>query len=398
MMNETRKTDWPVIVLTILAGITAAAHLGKVPPALPLLRAELNMSIVQAGWVISIIAAMAMATGMAAGMVADRIGHHRIIIIGLAIIALASVVGSQASGATMLLATRFLEGVGVIAIAVAGPSLIIMSIRPRLLQLVLGVWSSWVPAGIAISMFVSPLILAPFGWRPLWLFWAALAAALALALFIRPVAAVNSDHPRHSFRGSLRLVLSRAGPLILAVNFGLFTAQWGSIIMWLPSFLVEQRGLDVSSAAVLAGIVVAVNAPGNLAGSWLLHRGVQRSHIIGGAHLMMGLCAIGIFSDVLPDGVRYGLVLLFSFSAGFVPTAMFASVAVHAPTPRQFGAVSGLLLQGSNLGNFFGPPAVAAVVAVMGAWNDVLWLIISCATGGMALAFWLSRVEKKMPD
>ncbi len=398
-MTGAGKSDWPVVALTIMAGITAAAHIGKAPPALPLLRAELGLSIVEAGWIISIIAAMAMATGMAAGMVADRIGHRRLLIIGLAIMAISSAAGSFANGSELLLTSRFLEGIGFISIAVAGPSLIIMSILPRHRQVVLGVWSTWVPAGIALSMFISPLILGPLGWRPLWVFWGGLTAILVVVLIGKrpsPPTLAQGEQPRHSFRGSLRLILRRPGPLLLAVNFGLFAAQWGSIMMWLPSFMVDQRGLAVSSAAVLSGLIVMCNVPGNLSGSWLLHRGIERSHMIAGGHLMMGACAIGIFSNLLPDGARFGLALLFSYSAGFVPPAMFASVPVHAPSHQQFGATSGLLLQGSNFGNFFGPPAVAAVVAAFGAWDHVLWLVLGCAGGGIGLALWLVRVERRL--
>ena len=396
-MTKPQKSDWPLVVLSILAGIIAAAHVGKMPPALPLLRADLGLSIVQAGWTISIIAAMAMATGMVAGMVADRIGHRRLLIIGLAIMALGSATGALASGSELMLVSRFFEGIGCISIAVAAPSLIIMSILPHLRQVVMGVWSSWMPAGIAISMFMSPLILGPFGWRPLWMFWAAVTGGLALILMIRrasPPAFVKSDEQGHSFGGSLRLIFSRPGPTILAVNFGLFAAQWGSIMMWLPSFMVDQRGLDVSSAAMLAGVVVVANVPGNLSGSWLLHRGVQRSHMIAATHLMMALCAVGIFSNVLPDSARYGLAVLFSYTAGYLPAAMFSSVPVHAPTQQQLGATSGLVMQGANFGNFFGPPAVAAVVAALGTWDDVLWLVLGCAAGGIVLALWLMRVER----
>jgi len=400
MSAEIRKSDWPVVALAIFAGIIAAAHVGKAPAALPLLRGELGLTIVEAGWVVSIIAAMAMASGMVAGMVADRIGHRRQMIIGLIIMAISGAAGSAVSDSSLLLVSRFLEGIGFISVAVSAPSLIITSTLPRHRQVVLGVWSSWVPAGIALSMVISPLILGPLGWRALWLFWAALSIALVAVLLIKggqgasPTPSTNTQQ-RHSFITSLGLIVSRPGPLILALNFCVFATQWGSIMMWIPSFLVEQRSMAVSSAALFGALVVAVNVPGNLIGSWLLHRGIKRRHLIGGTHLIMGLCAIGIFSEGLPDMARYGLALLFSHAAGYLPPAMFASVPVHAPSPQQFGATSGLLLQGSNLGNFFGPPAVAAVVVALGNWEGVLWLMLSCAGAGIALTLWLGMVEKK---
>ena len=397
-MTEPKNTDWLLVVLAILASIIAAAQIGKVPPALPLLRVELGLSIVQAGWVISIIAAMAMVSGMAAGMVADRIGHRRLLFIGLAVVAASSTAGSFAQGAELILVGRFLEGIGFITIAVSAPPLIMTSTLNKHRQVVLGIWSAWMPAGISLSMFLSPLILGPFGWRALWLFWAVLAIALALAVLGKgipvPEKAENAQS-KHSFIGSLRLIMSRPGPMIMAVIFCVFAAQWGSIMAWIPSFLVEQRGLPVSSAAILGGFVVLINAPGNMIGGWLVHRNVERTHLIVAAQLIMGLSAIGIFSDVLPDNARYGLALLFSLAAGLVPSAMFASVPLHAPSPQHFGATSGLLLQGSNVGNFFGPPAVAAIVAAMGAWNNVMWIPLGCSAVGVILGLSLLGVERR---
>jgi MFS family permease len=387
-----------MVALAILAGITAGAYVGKAPTALPLLRDELNLNIVQAGWTVSIIAAMAMASGMAAGMVADRIGHRRFLIIGLLTMAISSIAGSVADDPEELLVTRFFEGVGFISVVVSAPSLIMTSILHRHRQVVLGVWSVWLPAGIALSMVVSPLILGPLGWRALWMFWAVMAIGLVAALLAKRPTTPRQEaprQPRHSFVSSLRLILGRPGPLILALNFCMFGTQWGSMMMWIPSFLVEQHALPLSTAAMMAGLVVAVNVPGNLLGSWLLHRGVKRRHLIGLTHLAMGLCAIGVFSDNLPDMTRYGLVVLFSHVGGYLPPAIFASVPTHSPTPQQFGATNGLLLQGSNTGNFFGPPAVAAVVAALGTWNGVLWLMLASAGVGIALTFWLAAVENR---
>jgi MFS family permease len=398
MTIEVQKSDWAIVALSILAGIIAAAHIGKATASLPLLRSELGLTIIQAGWVVSIIAAMGMASGMIAGMVADRVGHRRQMIIGLLTIAISSAIGSMATGSGLLLASRFMEGVGFIAIVVSAPPLIITSILSRHRSVVLGVWSVWLPSGMALSMLISSPILGSYGWRSLWLFWTILSLILVALLLTKTDKGqghVASPEQHHSFVGSLRLILSRPGPMLMALNFAVFAAQWGSMVVWIPSFLVEQRSTEVSTAALLGALVVVFNVPGNLMGSWLLHRGVARCHLISGTHLMMGLCAVGVFSDTLPDGARYGLVLLFSHAAGYLAAAMFASVPVHAPSPQQFGATNGLLIQGANFGNFFGPPAAAAIVAALGNWNGVLWLILACAGTGFVLSLWLTLIEKK---
>ena len=37
-MTETKKTVWTAVVLAVLAGAMASAHVGKLPPAMPLIR------------------------------------------------------------------------------------------------------------------------------------------------------------------------------------------------------------------------------------------------------------------------------------------------------------------------------------------------------------------------
>jgi MFS family permease len=400
MTIEMEKSNWPLVILTILAGVVAAAHVGKAPPSLPLLRAELDLSIVHAGWVVSVIAAIAMASGVFAGMLADRMGHRKIMILGLLTMAVSGGVGSIADDTGLLLASRFFEGVGFISIAVSAPSLIISAVRSHHRQLFMGVLSVWVPGGMALSMLISPLILGPLGWRGLWLFWA-ISALVLVALFLmktdKTPSHIKSSNSPHSFIGSLRLILKRRSPMIMALNFCVYGAQWGSMMVWIPSFLVEQRSMDISTAAILGGLVVTANVPGNLMGSWLLHRGVERCHIIAGIHLVMGLCAVGVFSDSLGDNLRFGLVLLFSHSAGYLSAAMFASVPIHSPSPQQFGATNGLLLQGSSTGNFFGPPAVAAVVAALGNWNGVIWFMVVCAGIGFVSSLVMYGIEKQLP-
>ncbi len=58
----------PVIdpaVLVILAGVCAALHVGKLPPALPVLRDALGVSLLQAGFLLSMVQLAGMSLGLA---------------------------------------------------------------------------------------------------------------------------------------------------------------------------------------------------------------------------------------------------------------------------------------------------------------------------------------------
>ena len=105
---ESRDTRWGVVVLAVAAGVIAAAFFGKAPPALPALRAELGLGLVAAGWVVSIFSAMGMVGGMVAGLLADFLGHRRLLVGGLAAMVAGGVLGAAADGEMVMLASRFL--------------------------------------------------------------------------------------------------------------------------------------------------------------------------------------------------------------------------------------------------------------------------------------------------
>ena len=125
------RTQWHHIIITICIGISTAFYIGKVPPALPFIRSELEMDLVTAGWVISIFNALGTIIGIAVGLLADRIGPGRVITVSLIILPLASVMGSFSGSVEILLCSRVLEGMGYASIFVAGPALIALMVSEK---------------------------------------------------------------------------------------------------------------------------------------------------------------------------------------------------------------------------------------------------------------------------
>ncbi|MDE0382874.1 MAG: MFS transporter, partial [Defluviicoccus sp.] len=124
-----------------VAGIVAAFQIGKLPAALPALRAELGLTLVEAGWIVSALAAVGVATGMIWGFVADRFGHRRMLLSGLGVIGAGTALGSLAETGAMLFATRVVEGCGYVAVLTAGPTVIGAFCRERDRPMALGLWA-----------------------------------------------------------------------------------------------------------------------------------------------------------------------------------------------------------------------------------------------------------------
>jgi DHA1 family inner membrane transport protein len=385
-------TNWRGVWAVFAGGLVAGAYMTKVPPALPGLRAELGLTLVESGLIVTTFNVLGMLVGMLAGMVSDRLGRTRLALAGLAVMAAGGVLGAMAHGFTLLLVSRFVEGVGFIFFAVPAPALMTsLAATPGDRAKALGIWSAYMPTGGTLGLLAAPPIVAAAGWRGFWLALSAAAVAAAVA-FAR---AVPRAAPAQV--SSLRLIaesVGRKGNLAMALLFACYVAQWTSIMVWLPTFLTEQ-GLSPSAAALATAVMVLVNAPGNLAGGWLLSRGVPRGPLVVGASVVAALCELGMFASPLPGGLRFALVLAFSLCAGVIPASIFAGLPVHARSPAHIATGNGMVLQFSNLGQFFGPLAIAWLASRFGGWQASLWALLAFAAGGAACGFALGRIEKR---
>jgi hypothetical protein len=103
----------------------------------------------------------------------------------------------------------------------------------------------------------------------------------------------------------------------------------------------------------------------------------------------MALGAIVAFGgqDLLPAWLRYGAVLAFSAVGGLIPATLFSLAVRVAPQAQAVPTVMGLMIQWSALGQFAGPPLVAAWAARQGDWSQT-WVVTGSAALAGALLAW----------
>ena len=147
--SAVERTRWGATAAVLVAGVVSAFQIGKLPASLPVLREDLQLSLVAAGWVISTISLVGVATGMTSGWIGDRIGHRRTMLLGMVIMALGTLAGAMAWDAASLIASRFVEGIGYIAIITAAPSLLATVSAPKDRSMVMGIWSFYLGFGLA---------------------------------------------------------------------------------------------------------------------------------------------------------------------------------------------------------------------------------------------------------
>ena len=391
-------TRWPVVWVAFIAGVVAAAHIGKLPPALPEIRAELNASLVTAGWIASMISATSFALGLAAGAIADRIGHRRVLVFGLVTLAAGSLLGAFAHSSDMMLASRFVEGLGFTSCVVAGGAIIARATAYEDRRWALGVWAAYMPVGFAGMLMISALVVDRFGWRLLWGLGCAVTLACALAFLVVTAGwqrAQQRSVQRDTILRSVGLSLAVPGAVLVALTFGLYAAQHISMMNWLPTYMVEVHGSAALVSAGVPALVLAFNAGGSYLGGWAMGRGVPIWLLLLLGSVGMGIAEIGIVSAALPNELRLVIACGFGIAGGLIPAAALAAAPVYAPSPALIGAMGGLMVMGSNTGQLFGPPALAAGREYAGSWEGTLGLLLSLAVAAAILSVASRPMERR---
>ncbi len=385
--------------LVVLAGVVAALQVGKLPPALPVLQAQLGLSLVQSGFLVSMVQMAGMLLAILVGLAADNLGLKRSMVAGLGLLALASALGSLASVPWLLLSLRGVEGMGFLLTVLPAPALIRRLVPPQRLPGMMGVWGTYMPLGTAVALLLGSFVVPVWGW-PLW--WDALALAcafMAWALW----RALPADPPALAVQGlqlgaRLGQTLRHPGPWLVALIFAVYAAQWLAVIGFLPS-IYAQAGLGGAAVGVLSAGAALVNMVGNLLSGRLLQRGWAPHHLLW---LGLGSMALGSFLAFAATTagwpwLRYAGVLLFSSLGGLVPATLFWLAVRLAPGERQLATTVGWAQQWSALGQFLGPPVVAWLAARAGGWHLTPWVSALCCALGAALAWRAARLLHGLP-
>ena len=393
----------------IFSGVVAALQIGKLPPALPELSQTLGLSLMQAGFLLSLVQLAGMTLALAVGLSADGLGLKRSMLAGLFVLGLASALGATAESAQALMVWRAIEGVGFLWVTLPAPGLIRKLISEQHLRKLLGYWGAYMPAGTALTLLAGPLWLPEFGWRTWWSLFAVLSWAMAIVLWrvvpadVFPIAPESPIHDAAvkpvAWPKRLRETLSKPGPWWVALCFAMYSGQWLAVVGFLPS-IYTQAGLSGVTLGLLTALAAAVNMLGNMASGRLLQRGIHPSVLLAMGFFAMGVGTLLAFAEFTQSWpwLRYAGVLVFSACGGLVPGTLFSLAVRLAPNERNVSTTVGWMQQGSAAGQFAGPPLVAWLASLVGGWQWT-WLAtgLCCVVGGV-LSLFIARTLNQQKD
>jgi MFS family permease len=376
----------PALSLLALAIFINYIDRGNIGIAAPLLQRELGLSDGQLGLILSAFFWTYTLMQFLMGWLVDRWDASRILAAGFLLWSLATAATGLVHGFALVLAMRMVLGLGESVAFPASSKILAQHLPEHHRGFASGVLMSALRMGNALGTLISGHLMATFGWRPVFL-GAGLVSLLWLPGWAKWVPRSRAVATQSDAVRGLAILARRS---FWGTSAGHFSANYLLYFMvtWLPSYLVRERHLSLTSMATIAGLYYTVDAAGAIVGGavqdFLIRRGcsltrVRKSAMAGGFFV----AALSIMAVAL-TGSRSYLPWLLAVGAGCgmtgpglftFPQTLAGPLAVGRWYGWQNGfanlagviapALTGFVVE--RTGNFLAPLAITATVCVAGA-------------------------------
>ncbi len=426
---------WHILWMAGVAQLMLILDVTVVAIALPHIGDDLGLSRASLTWVVS---GYTLAFGgllLLGGRAADIFGARRMLLIGLALFAVASIVAGLAGSGPMLLGGRIGQGIAAALVSPSALSLVVTLFDGDERNRALGIWSALGGGGAALGVLLGGLLTAGPGWP--WVFIVNVPVAVVLVILLRIHV---PDQPRARPDGRLDIVgavlvtaatgalifaiiragdddwpvaatiglvltsvllylgfvmrqLTAASPLMqirllvrrpVATGTVLITIATALMIMvfFLGTFYLQNHeGLDALTTGLLFLPVAVVTMLGaNLAGRLISRIGARALGVVG-----LLIAAGGMAVPALVDGVLALVIGVTIAAAGTGSAFVVASAtALGQVAPHEAGLASGIVSTFHEFGASIGAALVSSVAAVSIAGGGTSGFTRGFITGAVA--------------
>ncbi|WNV84573.1 MFS transporter [Umezawaea sp. Da 62-37] len=216
--------QWAGLAVLTLAVLMVTFDMFVLLLALPGLSADLRPSAVEQLWILDVYGFVVAGFLVTMGMLGDRIGRRKLLVIGAACFAVASLASAFATSPAMLIALRALLGVAGATLAPSSLALITTMFRDaRQRGVAVGVWAAGFTVGAMLGPIVGGVLLAHFWWGSVFLIGV---PVMVLLLVLCPVLVPEFKNPDAGRPDVASAVLSLGA--MVAVTYTLKqTARYG---------------------------------------------------------------------------------------------------------------------------------------------------------------------------
>lgn len=380
IVGQRRDSRWFALVV-LCAGMLMIILDGTiVNVALPVIQADLDFSQSGLAWVINAYLIPFGGLLLLAGRVGDLIGRKRMFLGGVAVFTVASLFCGLATTQGLLIAARFVQGIGgAMAAAVILGMIVTMFPEKREQARAIAVFSFVAAAGGSIGLLAGGVLTEAISWH--WIFFVNLPIGLVAFVLATRVVPGERGIGLRSGADVIGAVLVTAGLML-----GVYTIVKAADHGWVSGHTL---GFGALSVALLAGFVLRQATVVNP----LLPLRILRDRNVAGANLIQVLMVAGMFGMFFLGALYLEKVLGYDplgIGLGFLPVAvgigglsLGASARVNAAFGERRVLIVALLLVAAGLAWFTRAPVDA--VYLLDVFPSVLLMGVGAGLGFPAM-------------
>lgn len=383
------RTAWMALIGGLLIYFVNSAAQYKVPPIMIQLNEALGLTIVQSGWLMSIMSLAGLILALPAGFIIMKLGVKWATVVAAAFQLVGSLLGTFAADFAVMMASRTLEGIALGLCNVTGFAVVAAFFPPEKRGLPNSLNTACYTVSVFMMMNVAMPLYNAFDWQGVWWFVNILSilAVLAAVAFIpgkdREIdfdSVEKNDEPEE--RVNYKTLLTNPSIYIVAIIFVVFNIGYYGISTYMPTYLVEGVGADQAMANLATSWQSLVGLPAAIIVGVVLDKVKieKRKFIVAIAMIVLAVCYAVAFQ--MPSVLAATALLVF---LGFVVTLVPPSLYTIGPDIIPKGAYAAIILAivtfGQNLGMTLGPLVVGYVVDFAGG----VWQASALPMGALAL-------------
>lgn len=391
--NQRNPYRWVILAVAWLAYFSFGLILSSVPPLATTISADLSLTYSEMGAVLGSVILMYVPLAIPIGIAIDRIGHKRMITLGLILISLSSILRMFALTFETLFLTVLIFGIGGPTISVGLPKVVASAFLGRERGIASGIYMTGFIIGSAIALALTNAVIMPLvgTWRNAFFLYGIIGLIIAAAwlLLVKQPPPLEEEKglkiPLRATLHHLRGIKSVWMVAIIGTSGFLIYYGFGN---WLPA-LLESKGFNPVEAGLLASFPTWIGLIGSVFIPGLAKSGNRKPILI----LILFLQGVSI----IVAGVGTELILLTSltifgiFSGAMMPVLLVILMDLPDVGAEYTGIASGVYFSIGALFGFIGPTLVGYLTDLTGTFLPAIVLLALVMEAMIALAILLKE-------
>lgn len=381
------------VSLTVVCQSFQALSMGGIALLLPIIRKDLGLSFTQGGSLAAATTLVYALMQIPAGYLSDRFSPKRLFCIGIFGSTLLALTFGLVANYWQALVNQTLSGFFRALLFTPGMALLTGWFPPNRRATATGLYLIGGYSGSVIFNLVGPLLVAKFDWRFSFISIASV-GIIAILFLVR----FGKDSPQTGERqkGNMLEALHLFRYKVMWVCGGIQYIRFGvvqGITYWLPSLLVNEKGLSLQSAGLIIAIQVVLMSPSNVIGGYISDRLKNPILVIG-----VSLSVLGITTGLLITANNMILIVALIFVNAIFLQMYFGplfSIPVEILGVSKAGISIGFSNLFANIGGFSAVYLLGALKDRFGAFKPGFFAICGACFLGLALTFILARMRRK---